>query len=444
HGGTTAFEGDFPATSIPDFRVQASLRGEVADMLPTLLRTLPLRAAPTEATACTAKAIQIGQQRYMSKFRFTLDHPKLSSEQRQFYEDNGYLIVKGMFKPQDLQKFARRFEDIASGKVKVPGLTVMRDISLRDVAKPEKYVVNKVQDIFLDEQLWEYCTYPQVLDWTEAFVGSNQMAVHTMLINKPPDIGTLTSRHPLHQDLYYFPFRPADRIVCAWTAIERVTRENGCLVGVPGTHKGGLLEHAYPEWEGGVNKAYHGIKNFEEVIGKRVYFEMDAGDTVLFHPLLIHGSGANRTKGFRKAISCHYAASECEYIDVTGTNQENIAKEVLEIAHRRGIPVTDYRDAWRYRSQLREAVPAAGCEAVDVIPRKLQAAGHNQQSLIIALSSGNSAAVSGVNSTVEALYERDSAWSHLDDVAGAEFIGIAGRSEADSKTINKFHPSWQQ
>jgi hypothetical protein len=36
--------------------------------------------------------------------------------------------------------------------------------------------------------------------------------MHTMLINKPPDPGTLTSRHPLHQDLYYFPFRPADKV----------------------------------------------------------------------------------------------------------------------------------------------------------------------------------------------------------------------------------------
>jgi ectoine hydroxylase-related dioxygenase (phytanoyl-CoA dioxygenase family) len=36
--------------------------------------------------------------------------------------------------------------------------------------------------------------------------------------------------------------------------MQRVTRENGCLVVIPGTHKGELLEHGYPEWEGGVNK----------------------------------------------------------------------------------------------------------------------------------------------------------------------------------------------
>ena len=69
------------------------------------------------------------------------------------------------------------------------------------------------------------------------------------MINKPPDPGTQTSRHPLHQDLYYFPFRPADRIVCAWTAMEHIHRENGCLVVLPGTHKGELLPHGYPNWE---------------------------------------------------------------------------------------------------------------------------------------------------------------------------------------------------
>ena len=53
----------------------------------------------------------------------------------------------------------------------------------------------------------------------------------------------------LSLDLHYFPFRPADRIVCAWTAMERVHRQNGCLVVLPGTHKGELLQHEYPNWE---------------------------------------------------------------------------------------------------------------------------------------------------------------------------------------------------
>ena len=79
---------------------------------------------------------------------------------------------------------------------------------------------------------------------------------------------------------------------------------------------------------------FYGIKTIEGV-ENRVHLEMECGDTVFFHPLLIHGSGTNRTKGFRKAISCHYAASECDVIDVKGTIQEKLAEEVLEVARKK-------------------------------------------------------------------------------------------------------------
>ena len=120
-----------------------------------------------------------------------------------------------------------------------------------------------------DPVLSSYFYLPAILRYVECFTGPDIMAMHTMLINKPPDPGKLSSRHPMHQgnsshplqttvlpvsvfalpDLHYFPFRPADRIVCAWTAMEHVHRGNGCLVVLPGTHTGSLQPHVYPKWE---------------------------------------------------------------------------------------------------------------------------------------------------------------------------------------------------
>ena len=57
---------------------------------------------------------------------------------------------------------------------------------------------------------------------------------------------------------------------------------------------------SYPQ--GGVNKMYHGIQNYDPSM-PRQHLEMQAGDTVFFHPLLIHGSGTNRSAGFRKVRS---------------------------------------------------------------------------------------------------------------------------------------------
>lgn len=230
----------------------------------------------------------------------------------------------------------------------------MRDVTIaKSEFNPSEKVVTKVQDFQEDEELFRYCSLPQILKYVQCFTGPNIMAMHTMLINKPPDTGKKTSRHPLHQDLHYFPFRPSNNIVCAWTAMEHIDRNNGCLVVLPGTHKGTLKPHDYPQWEGGVNIMFHGIQDYDESHA-RVHLVMEKGDTVFFHPLLIHGSGQNKTQGFRKAISCHFADASCQYIDVKGTSQENIEKEMLQIAEKLyGIKDSvSMKDLWRFRGRL--------------------------------------------------------------------------------------------
>ncbi|CAN9508144.1 unnamed protein product [Ophioblennius macclurei] len=307
-------------------------------------RAAVLRAAPTSAQTLISGGSPC--------FRYSLDNDLLTPEQRISYEENGFLLIKNLVSEEDINRFGKEFERICRRQVDVPGLVVMRDVAIgKSEYVADQRAINKIQDFQEDPELFRYCTLPQILKYVSCFTGPNVMAMHTMLINKPPDAGKKTSRHPMHQDLHYFPFRPCDRIVCSWTAMEKVNRQNGCLVVLPGTHKGTLLEHDYPEWEGGVNKMYHGVRDYDQNL-PRVHLEMEKGDTVFFHPLLIHGSGMNQTQGFRKAISCHYSSSDCYYIDVKGTTQENIEKEVTDIAMRRfGADVT-FQDSWAFRGRL--------------------------------------------------------------------------------------------
>jgi phytanoyl-CoA hydroxylase len=79
---------------------------------------------------------------------------------------------------------------------------------------------------------------------------------------------------------------------------------------------------------------------------------MKKGDIVFFHPLLIHGSGENRSQGFRKSFCCHFAASECEYIPIEGTVQEVVAKEVMSYISKLFPGVTDAHSIWRTKSRL--------------------------------------------------------------------------------------------
>jgi phytanoyl-CoA hydroxylase len=241
----------------------------------------------------------------------------ISDEMLDHYWEHGYVVAPGLIGADDLERWLARLSDIVEGRVEPSqGMLVMRDVMVaKGAVSPETPLeaIAKIQDYENDPVLDSYTTHERVLDCVERFIGHDVQTIHTMLINKPPNVD---GRHPLHQDLLYFPFRPADRIVASWTALERVTKENGCLVALPGTHKGELVPHENPDFEF-LNGGYFGARfadaEKDDLMQQRVHLEMEPGDTVFFHPVLLHGSGRNRTQGFRRAISAHYTALDVEW-----------------------------------------------------------------------------------------------------------------------------------
>ena len=228
------------------------------------------------------------------------------------YWRDGYLVQRQLVPQEMIDDLNQRFADIADSTIaQAPNMQIARNVEVAKgfvTPRTPAHGIAKVNFVNGDPVMSRYAHYEPIIDQVAELIGEDLIALNSMYLNKPSDVD---GRHPLHQDLLYFPLRPANRIVGVWTALDAAVRENGCLVVLPGTHAGGLLEHDYPDWEHR-NFLFLGAKGIDA--DQRVHLEMDPGDTVFFHPLLVHGSGYNRTGGLRRAVAVHYASAHCEDI----------------------------------------------------------------------------------------------------------------------------------
>lgn len=233
----------------------------------------------------------------------------ISQQQKVEYDSRGFIVVPGLIPESFLTAYEERFVAFARGEVEPTSqMKIMRDIMVvRGAVEPEStlHAVNKMINFEDDPLLYGYTLQPGLTAAIRDLIGPDIYSVSTNIFNKPPGVD---GRHPLHQDLRYFRIRPADKIVGTWTPFIDTTRESGCMAALPGSHKGALLDHEEPDWEY-LNAGFFGIDGIDT--SDRTHLEMRRGDTLLFHPLLVHGSGRNLSGNFRRAISSHYASAEC-------------------------------------------------------------------------------------------------------------------------------------
>jgi len=236
----------------------------------------------------------------------------LSEDQCHSYWSQGYLLLPGLIGTELVDRFNQRFVDLVTGTASLSeGMKIMQDVMVvKGAVKPATpaHGVNKLLCLEEDPVLFEFAQRPELVGAVQSLLGSELYSISSNVFNKPTGVD---GRHPLHQDLRYFKLRPAYQIIGVWTALLPAPREAGCLAVIPGSHKQDLLAHESPDWDY-VNYGFFGLNDVD--LEARVHVEMEPGDTLLFHPLLIHGSGRNRSSDFRRAISVHYAAGSCEAV----------------------------------------------------------------------------------------------------------------------------------
>src|SRR5579875_2639161 len=147
---------------------------------------------------------------------------RVSVEEYVTFHRQGFLIVRGLVPPEDVDELVRHSEDLMYGRIDVPGLeppppgATPAEIERRYLRIHMLHRVLEIHERFL--------LHPRVLDVLEALIGPDVMAMQSMFFLKFPG----GEGQGYHQDSYYIPTVP-DTLCGAWLAVDRADEENGCM-----------------------------------------------------------------------------------------------------------------------------------------------------------------------------------------------------------------------
>jgi len=221
----------------------------------------------------------------MSPFRVT-------AAQIAEFNETGYLLVRQMFDPEEMHllisiaKLDREMDKAHTAKDAQGGVSRLR---LR----------NELYD-----DIYSACVRcPRIVDTMESLLGDEVYHFHHKMMLKEPLVG---GAWEWHQDYgYWYKFNAClfpDMASCM-IAVDRATKENGCLQVIKGSHKLGRVEHGTTGTQTGAD-----MERVEAALQRLelVYCELEPGDALFFHANLLHRSDQNKSLNPRWSLICCY------------------------------------------------------------------------------------------------------------------------------------------
>ena len=218
----------------------------------------------------------------------------LTDQQLADYERDGYLFVRGLFTAEEISVLT---ETVGNDH------KMDQASSLRDDGKGNEVRLS----------LWNhpgdgvygmFARCRRVADAVECLLQDEAYHYHSKMILKDAKVGGAWAWHQdygyWYQNGLIFP-----DLCSVMIAVDKATKQNGCLQVLRGSHKMGRVNHILTGDQAGADPqcVEHAKKRLD-----LVHCELEQGDALFFHPNTLHCSAANESDHSRWALICCYNA----------------------------------------------------------------------------------------------------------------------------------------
>jgi ectoine hydroxylase len=222
-------------------------------------------------------------------------HNQFTSDELGQFAEEGFLLVPKLFDADEMSKlltYAKADREL------VAGATGRKD-STGQITKLTLW--NQAGD----DLYGMFSRSPRIVDRMEQLLGGEVYHYHTKMMLKEPRVG---GAWEWHQDYGYWYYNGClyPLLASCLIAVDRATKENGCLQVLAGSHQMGRIEHGKTGDQTGAD-----MEIVDAALARLplVYIEAEPGDALFFHCNLLHRSDQNRSDAPRWSLICCYNAA---------------------------------------------------------------------------------------------------------------------------------------
>ncbi|HEY4286285.1 MAG TPA: phytanoyl-CoA dioxygenase family protein [Puia sp.] len=221
---------------------------------------------------------------------------RLSAEQIAFYNEFGYVSGIKLLDEDQVDRLNAELAPITDPTH--PGNPLFYEFASNESANSDSVLFHALG-------AWRITPGFHDVLWNPAFVMAASQLLgdravrfwHDQLFCKPALHGGVVA---WHQDYSYWTrTTPLQHLTC-WVGLDDATTENGCLYYVAGSQHWGLLDK--PELAGDMEGLMDYLTPEQKIAFRPVPIPLKKGYATFHHPLMVHGSYANRSEKSRRAF----------------------------------------------------------------------------------------------------------------------------------------------
>jgi phytanoyl-CoA hydroxylase len=223
----------------------------------------------------------------------------LTGEQITSYQENGFLVVEDILPQADIACARQVVEAFVERSRAVTRHDAIYDLEPGHTADMPR--VRRLKDPCALDPIFRQIGFAEaVLDCVEDLIGPGVRYQAGKLNLKSAAFGSPVE---WHQDFAFYP-HTNDDLLAVGIALDDCTLENGCMLMIPGSHRGKVLDHHQEGlFVGAVDVARQGMDTT-----RAVPVPVRAGGITLHHCRMLHASAPNTSQQPRRLFFLQFAA----------------------------------------------------------------------------------------------------------------------------------------